>query len=94
LKLLRLLSFNMSTLAVLDEFLDPLIRCLNAASALRIISLPVSQEAQQTIARWAELANEGSLNEKERADYEALISAAEFVSILKLKANRLLAENS
>jgi hypothetical protein len=34
----------------------------------------------------AERANEGVLTESERSEYEALINAAEFVSILKLKA--------
>jgi hypothetical protein len=36
----------------------------------------------------AERANEGLLNDRERADYEALINATDFVSLLKLRANR------
>jgi hypothetical protein len=35
-----------------------------------------------------ELANEGNLSVDERAEYEALINAADFISILKLKAKR------
>ena len=34
----------------------------------------------------AELANEGRPSETERSEYEALINAADFVSVLKLKA--------
>lgn len=37
----------------------------------------------------AERANEGSLTEDERAEYEAPINAADFVSIIKLKARRI-----
>jgi hypothetical protein len=36
----------------------------------------------------AERANEGLLTNDERAEYEALINAAEFISILKRKARR------
>jgi hypothetical protein len=38
----------------------------------------------------AERANEGTLNESENAEYEALINAADFISILKLKARQRL----
>ena len=41
----------------------------------------------------AEKANEGLLNEDERADYEAIISTADIISILKLKAERHLKSN-
>ena len=37
-----------------------------------------------------ERANEGTLSADERAEYEALINAADFISILKLKARRYL----
>jgi hypothetical protein len=36
----------------------------------------------------AERANDGVLNEDERAEYEAIVNAADFISILKLKAKR------
>jgi len=41
----------------------------------------------------AELANEGLLDEEERAEYEALVNAADFIAILKLKAIRNLEPN-
>ena len=41
----------------------------------------------------AEKANEGLLNEDERADYEAIINTADIISILKLKAERYLKSN-
>jgi hypothetical protein len=36
----------------------------------------------------AERANEGVLSDEERTEYEAFINAADFISILKLKARR------
>ena len=40
----------------------------------------------------AEKANEGTLNSDEHAEYEALINAADIISVLKLKARRHLSE--
>jgi len=39
----------------------------------------------------AESANEGTLSDNERSEYEALVNAADFISILKLKAQLYLA---
>jgi hypothetical protein len=83
----------MTSFAVLDEFLEPLSRCLDTESARRIASLPISTKVQQRVDHLSELANDGLLYENEHSDYEALINAADFLSILKLKARRLLAEN-
>jgi hypothetical protein len=41
----------------------------------------------------AEMANAGELGHDERAEYEALVNAAEFISILKLKARQQLKSN-
>jgi len=71
---------------VLDQFLDHLSRCLNAESARRVVALGVSAPLQKRINTLAEGANEGLLSSEERAEYEALINAADFVSILQLKA--------
>jgi len=39
-------------------------------------------------------ANEGVLSDEERDEYEALINAADFVSVLQLKARQNLSSNS
>ncbi len=83
----------MSGAALLDELLDPLSRCLDAESARRVSDLRVSALVQERIDVLAELANEGKLNVEERAEYEALINAADFISILQLKARQHLAPN-
>ena len=80
----------MSAATSLDQFLDPLSRCLDAESARRVVALDVSASVQERVDTLAERANEGLLGDDERAEYEALINAEDFVAILKLKArNRL-----
>lgn len=51
-----------------------------------LIDFQIDAPVQERIEALAERANEGTLSESERAEYEALISAADFISILKLKA--------
>jgi hypothetical protein len=78
----------MSAASILDGLLEPLGRCLDAESARRVVEFRVSQPVQQRIDVLAERANEGVLTSDEAAEYEALINAADFISILKLKARQ------
>ncbi len=77
----------------LDAILDPFSRCLDAESARRIVDFQVDPPVQERIDSLAELANEGTLSDVERSEYEALINAADFISILKLKARLSLDSN-
>jgi hypothetical protein len=77
----------MSAATLLDQFLDPLSRCLDEESARRVVALGVAAPVQERVDILAERANEGLLSDDERAEYEALINAADFISILKLKAS-------
>ena len=76
----------MSGASGLDGLLDPLSRCLDAESARRVVDLQIDPPVQERIGALAERANEGTLGDSERSEYEALINAADFISILKLKA--------
>jgi hypothetical protein len=76
----------MSAVVGLDSLLDPLSRCLDAESARRVVDFQIEAPVQEPIDKLAEGANEGSLTDSEWSEYEALINAAEFISILKLKA--------
>lgn len=76
----------MSAAAVLDEFLDPFSQCLDAESARRLASLHVSAPVQERVDYLAGQANEGLLSDDERNEYEALVNAADIISILQLKA--------
>ena len=82
----------MSAATVLDQFLDPLSRCLDAESARRVLALSVSASVQERVDTLAERANEGLPSDDERAEYEALINAEDFAAILKLKARRQLSD--
>ncbi len=82
-----------SAIGMLDGLLDPLSRCLDAESARRVAEFRVAPVVQERIDALAERANEGLLTEDERAEYETIISAADFISILKLKAQRHLESN-
>ena len=76
----------MSAASGLDGLLDPLSRCFDAESARRVAEFRVDPPVQERIDALAERANEGALSDSERSEYEALINAADFISILKLKA--------
>jgi hypothetical protein len=77
----------------LDDLLEPFSRCLDAESALRVTEFRVDPVVQARIDILAERANEGVLSDDERTEYEALVNAADFISILKLKAGRRLKSN-
>ena len=83
----------MSAASGLDGILEPLSRCLDTESARRIVDFQVDQPVQERIDALAVLANEGTLSDTERSEYEALINAADFISILKLKARLNLDSN-
>jgi len=76
----------MSAATLLDEFLDPLSRCLDAESARRVVALGVSASVQARVDLLADRANEGLLTADELAEYEALMNAEDIVAILKLKS--------
>lgn len=78
----------MSAASGLDGLLEPLSRCLDAESARRVVELQVAKPFQERIDMLAERANDGTLSDDERLEYEALINAADFISILKLKARQ------
>ncbi|MBZ5606684.1 MAG: hypothetical protein LAP38_00380 [Acidobacteriia bacterium] len=78
----------MSAATVLDGLLEPLSRCLDAESSRRVVELRVPASVQDHIDSLAKRANEGLLTDDERTEYEALINAADFIAILKLKAHR------
>ena len=80
----------MSAVPVLDGLLEPLSRCLDAESARRIIELPLDPAVQERVDMLAQRANEGILTDNEFSEYQALINAADFISILKLKARHRL----
>ena len=80
---------NMAT--GLDGLLEPLSLCLDAESARRLVAFEIDPQVLARIEVLGERANEGHLTADERSEYEAMINAADFISILRLKAQRHLA---
>lgn len=78
----------------LDGILDPLSRCLDTDSARKVVEFQFDERLQDRIQQLGAAANEGTLDDRERSEYEALINAADFVAILKLKARRQLQPNA
>ena len=74
--------------ASLDGILEALSRCLDPGSARRVIEFRVDEQVQMRIDQLAAKANEGTLDGPGRSEYESLINASDFVSILKLKARK------
>jgi hypothetical protein len=79
--------------SALDGFLEPLSRCLDTESARRVVDLRVDPAIQARVEVLAERANDGALTEEERAEYAALVDAADLISILKLRVRRRLQAN-
>jgi hypothetical protein len=79
--------------ALLDGLLDPLSRCLDAESARRLAEFRADAAVLARIETLAERANDGTLSDDERTEYEALINAADLIVILRLKAQRQLSSN-
>ena len=76
----------MSVAKALDDLLDPLSRCLDNESARRISEFRIAPSVQGRVDFLARRANEGVLTDDDRTECEALVNAADFISILKLKA--------
>ncbi|HYI94303.1 MAG TPA: hypothetical protein VEX68_12215 [Bryobacteraceae bacterium] len=77
----------------LDALLEPFSRCLDDESAQRVAEFQIGPAVQARIDILAERANDGVLSDDERTEYESFINAADFISILKLKAARQLGSN-
>ena len=75
----------------LDGLLEPLSLCLDAESARRLVAFQIDPQVLARIEVLGERANEGHITADERSEYEALINAADFIAILRLKAKRHLA---
>ena len=69
----------------LDGLLEPLSRCLDAESAKRVVEFRIDPAVQARLGVLAEKANDGTLSDDERTEYEAFINAADFISKFKLK---------
>jgi hypothetical protein len=77
---------------VLDKILEPLANALTPDLAERIVNLRADEETQTLIDQLGEKANEGSLTDAERRQYETYVRAGTLISILQGKARKLISK--
>ncbi len=77
-------------MTVLDTLLDPLSRCLNAEASRRIVEYRLPPDMQERLDVLADRTNEGTATREELAEYDAIIAATDFITILKVKAKEQL----
>jgi hypothetical protein len=75
----------------LDRILDPVGRCFTPEVARSLVALRTDPETLARIEELATKSTEGQLSPAERAEYEAYVSAIDFLSVLQSKARKLLA---
>lgn len=80
----------MSAHPSLSGILEPLGDCLDAESARRLLALRTDPAIADRVADLARQANEGTISAADQAEYDSIINAMDFISILKLKARRRL----
>jgi hypothetical protein len=83
-----------ATTPTLDRILEPVGRALNPEAARTLAELRLDAKTQARIDRLARKCNEGNLTPKEQSEYEAYVSAIDFVGILQAKARAFLARST
>lgn len=85
---------TISETAALDRLVDSLSHCLNSETARRIVEFKADPQLQSRLEELAGKATEGSLTDDERAEYETYVRAIDFITILQLKARRMIGGSS
>jgi len=75
--------------SVIDRLIDPVGQCLTPEVAGRIASLRADDQLQARVDELADKANEGTLTDDERSQYEQYVSFSQFVTLLQIKARNL-----
>ena len=74
----------------LDEVLEPVARCFTPEVARQIVALRASPSLQVRVDELASKANEGTLTDEDREQYEAYVEAIDLIGILQAKARKIL----
>lgn len=72
----------------------PVSACLSPEVARRIVGLRADAALQARVDELADKANQGTLGETERNEYEKYVSFASFVTLLQIKAKGLLEQET
>jgi hypothetical protein len=75
---------SMTTLPTIDRLLEPVTACLPPEVAQRIIDISLDDPSiAERLAYLREKANEGSLTEQERSEYEGFVEANDLLTLIK-----------
>ena len=77
--------------AILDQMLEPLVRCFTPAVAQQIVELRADLRTQARIDELAAKCNAGELTEAEQREYGAYVEAIDLIGILQAMARAILA---
>ena len=81
------------TTRALERVLEPLKQCLTPDVAKRILSLHSPPDLQARVEELAQKANEGSLVDDERVEYESYVEAFDILGILQAQARSVAADS-
>ena len=71
---------------VLDRLFDPIAQCLTPEVARALVNLRAQPDVQARIDELAEKCNDGELTPVELAEYQDIVEAIDFISLLQAKA--------
>jgi hypothetical protein len=74
----------------LSTYIEPLAEDLTPQQAQRILAIKPTDELLARVRELANKANDGTLTEQERAEYEHYVDVDDVIGILKAKARSLL----
>jgi hypothetical protein len=80
--------------SLLDRVLEPVSRCLTPEAATQLLALRADEAMQIRMDELADKANEGTLTDDERMEYEVYIAAANVIAILQAKARRIVGSSA
>jgi hypothetical protein len=78
----------------LSTYIEPLAEDLTPQQAQKILAIKPTDELLARVVKLADKANEGTLTEYERAEYEYYVDVDDVIGILKAKARRLLSQGA
>ena len=78
----------------LDDLLDPLAQCFTPAVAKEVANLRFANKVQKKLDDLRHKANEGTLTQDEREEYETLIETIDFIAVLQAKSRQMLQERA
>lgn len=76
----------------LSTYIGPLVEDLTPQQARKILATQPSIQLIDRVHRLAELADEGKLTDRERAEYEYYVDVDDVIGLLKAKARHVLSD--